>query len=178
MFLRTLDASWRRWVAAAALGAFGQVALLLAVPALEACSADDTTSGKRVVLRTRIELSSPSAVSFENGLGWHVTLERALIATGKLGYFDGVPPLAQRGPAPSLGGQPLRPVLGELFGLGLAWAHPGHYQAGNALGEMLEPWSIDLLDGESELGDGDGVTGTYRSARFSFGSPARGPFAG
>jgi len=163
-----------RFIAAAIAGALGPFALALLVPALEACSANDATSGKRVILHTRLELKSPDLTSFDTALGWHVTLERAFVATGAFGYFDGVPPLmvqrVQRSPRDAF-------ALSRFLGVGVAHAHPGHYQAGNALGEMTQPSSIDLLSGPSTLADGDGVTGTYRSARFSFGAPPVGSFA-
>lgn len=164
----------RRTFAALAVGVLGPFVLAAFVPALEACSGNDTTGGKRVILHTRLELESAELTSFENGLGWHVTLEQAWLATGAFGYFDGVPPFTAsraRAAPPTPGG-----TLDRLFG-GVAYAHPGHYQAGNALGEMLEPSSVDLLGGPSVLADGDGVTGTYRSARFTFSAPPTGPYA-
>ena len=166
--------SRRRLLRAFAAGAVTHVALALLVPVLDACTAD-STSGKRVILHTRIELESEALTSFDNGLGWHVTLEHAWIATGAFGYFDGVPPLQALRTSQEAGSGRL--VLERLLGVTVAHAHPGHYQAGTALGEMVEASSVDLLDGTSTLADGDGVTGTYRSARFSFGSPPVGPFA-
>jgi len=165
----------RRLFTAAALGALGPFALAVLVPALEACNGDDTTSGKRVILHTRIELKPGAATTFDNGLGWQVTLDQAWIATGAFGYFDGVPPLTAQLTRPAA--QPSDSALSRFLGVGVAHAHPGHYQAGNALGEMLEPSSVDLLGGTSDLADGDGITGIYRSARFTFGSPPTGPFA-
>jgi hypothetical protein len=163
-----------RMILALFAGVIGPFALALLVPALEACSSTDATGGKRVVLHTRIELKSQDLTGFDTALGWHVTLERAFVATGAFGYFDGVPPLMVLRTAP-----PPRDAFAwsRILGVGVAHAHPGHYQAGTALGEMTEPSSIDLLSGTSTLADGDGVTGTYRSGRFSFGSPPVGPHA-
>lgn len=161
----------RRTLAALLVGAFGPFAL---APLLQACDGNDTTSGKRVILHTELEIASEEATSFDNGLDWHVTIERAWIATGAFGYFDGVPPFTS-----SRDTLPPRPerMLDRFLGVGVAYAHPGHYQAGNALGEMLEPSSVDLLSGTTKLADGDGVTGIYRSARFTFGSPPTGAHA-
>ena len=164
-----------RVLRAAAIGVFGPFVLPALLPALEACSSNDTTGGQRVLLHTRIELASETAASFDTGLGWHVTLDQAWIATGAFAYFDGVPPLTALRTAPARRAND-DPLL-RFLGTGVAYAHPGHYQAGNALGEMLEPSSVELLSGTSELADGDGVTGIYRSARFTFGAPPAGPFA-
>ena len=164
-----------RLLVALAAGSLGPFALAALVPVLQACGSDGTTGGKRVVLHTKVELRSDALTSFDNGLGWHVTLDHAWISTGAFGYFDGVPPMVtlRTDPPTELG----RLAFERILGVGIAHAHPGHYQAGNALGEMTEPWSVDLLDGPASLADGDGVTGTYRSARFSFGDPPTGPFA-
>lgn len=149
------------------LGSLGALAMALCI---EACGADSETSGRRVVLDTRVELASDAA-AFTTGAGWRVTLTRAVISTGAFYYFDGAPPLVQLEP------QPRRQFALDVLGLGSAVAHPGHYQQGNAVGQMLEPWSVDLLAGPAELPLGDGVTGVYRSARFSFASPVVGPMA-
>lgn len=162
----------RRTFTALVLGALGPFALPALVPALEACNGNDTTGGKRVILHTRLELKAAELTSFENGLGWRVTLERAWMATGAFGYFDGVPPLTALGTTPAAPAH----LVERFLGVSVALAHPGHYQAGNALGEMLEPSSVELLGGPSVLADGDGVTGTYRSARFTFGSPPTGAY--
>lgn len=166
-FARTAQQLLRGGLLAVVVSAGG---LTLAL-GIEACGSDSSTSGQRVALETRIELV-PDAASFTTLAGWDVTLTKALVATGALYYFDGPPPLVQRA-TPSL-----RPYALLALGLGTAHAHPGHYQAGNALGQMLEPWSIDLLAGAADLPPGDGVTGTYRSARFSFAAPPEGPMAG
>jgi hypothetical protein len=139
---------------------------------IEACSAGET-SGSRVLLDTRVELA-PNAHSFTTALGWDVSLSRILISTGPFYYFDGAPPVVQleRRQAPDS-----FPWLLEALGVRDALAHPGHYHAGDALGQMLDSWSIDLLAGAAELPAGDGVTGTYRSASFSFTAPPEGPMA-
>ena len=139
---------------------------------IEACSAGET-SGDRVVLDTRVELA-PNAQSFTTAMGWDVTLSRILISTGPFYYFDGAPPVVQA--APKLRRRAWPSPL-EALGLSEAFAHPGHYKAGDALGQMLDSWSIDLLAGGAELPAGDGITGVYRSASFSFTSPPEGPMA-
>jgi hypothetical protein len=159
-------------VAAAGLAFYG-IALFAAV-ALSACGdgADDKTGGKRVVFQTRVELDPAEATGFTTPSGWHVTLSRAVVASGAFYYFDGAPPVVER-ESPLQNWQ----YAARFLGLGVARAHPGHYQPGNALGQMLAPYSEDLLAGPTALPDGDGVTGTYRSARFSFSAEAAGPVA-
>ncbi len=147
------------------------LALLASEALLAACSSDDGTSGKRVVLHTEVELDPAAQEVFTTAAGWNVTLSRALVSTGAFYYFNGAPPVVA-----SRSRRWLHFALG-LFSIEKAFAHPGHYQPGDALGQMLEPSSIDLFDTPVRLTDGDGVTGTYRSARFSFSSPGSGPVA-
>lgn len=153
---------------AAGLGVLATgVGLALAV-ATQACSSEggDATGGKRVVLHTRVTVEPAALETFESALGWQVTLSKAVTSAGPFYYFDGTPPLVLRDQANSWH------YAARLLGLSRAHAHPGHYQAGNAMGEMRESSSLDLLQGEVEFPDGDGVTGTYRSARFSFSEPS------
>jgi hypothetical protein len=137
---------------------------------LEGCSSN-STGGGRVTLQTRVDLEPTAKATFSTGAGWNVTLTRVLLSTGPFYYFDGAPPLVAR---------PARhdwQYAQRFLGLNTAHAHPGHYQAGNALGQMLDPWSVDLMAGPTDLAAGEGVSGTYRSARFSFSSPPVGPLA-
>lgn len=130
-------------------------------------SGGDSTTGKRIVLKARVE--APSAASFTTKQGWAVTLSKAAISTGAFYYYEGATIFAQ---AP----RPASP-LARFFTVGSAFAHPGHYQPGNARGEMLIATSVDLVAGGADLGVGDGVTGTVRSATFTFGAPPVGPQA-
>lgn len=97
-------------------------------------------------------------------------MKKAAVSIGSLHYFDGPPAfvLAPRTP---------RERLASLFGIPAANAHPGHYVAGSALGQMLSPTSYDLFSGTQALPEGDGITGTYRSGRFTFGASPSGPAA-
>jgi hypothetical protein len=151
-------------------GVVAFVLMLACATGLEACSGEGVdTGGKRVVLHTRVELAAPT--SFTNAFGWSVELDRVLMATGAFYYFDAPPPVVAQAPA--------APVdwAGRLLGLGTAHAHPGHYEAGSALGEMTVPFSVDLLAGAADYPDGAGVTGIYRTARFSFSEAPAGPVA-
>lgn len=154
-----------------ALGACVSAAALGIALGVQACGADSLTSGRRVALTTGVELDSSGSAGFQTAAGWTVTLSKALLSTGPFYYFDGAPPLVRRER------ERTRQFALRALGLGVAHAHPGHYEPGNALGQMLEPWSLDLLSGAVELPAGEGVTGVYRSARFSFTPAAAGPVA-
>lgn len=141
------------------LGFFVGSPALLTLPG---CSSEsDATSGRRVALATRFRAVDISS-GFTTGAGYGVVLNKALLATGPLYYFEGAP-LEARGPAWSL--------------VKSAFAHPGHYQPGDNNGEMLTEWSVDLLAGPADFPAGRGVTGQYRSATFSFGQGSAGPVA-
>lgn len=145
-------------------------AALLAAAASGGCGGEESTAGKRLTHRTRITAGAEATEGFTNALGWSITLARAQISVGALYYFDGAPVTAR-----------LTPRLLERVSRWLipeAHAHPGHYQPGNALGEMTEATSVDLVDGSPELADSTSVNGLYRSARIDFLSPAVGPLAG
>jgi hypothetical protein len=133
----------------------------------------DSTTGGQVVLHTRLTTDLGADRSFTTNLGWVVTLDRALLAGGPLYLFDGEPAFTMRArPAP------WQRLWAALAPLGTAHAHPGHYLAGNAKGQMLLPFSVDLMMAPAALPDGDGITGTVRSATFSFAPPSAGPVAG
>lgn len=160
----------RRLLTAAGLGVLGSVAGLGLALSLQACGngADDATSGKRVVLHTKVQMNDVANTTFETAVGWQVTLSSAAVSAGPFYYFDGTPPLVLRERHDAW------QYAARVLGLGTAHAHPGHYQAGNAMGEMLESSSLDLFGGVADFPDGTGITGTYRSARFTF-AEASGP---
>lgn len=142
------------------LFSFGLVSLF----PLMACGSDSSgaTTGKRIVLHTSATAEAATKATFTTGFGWDVTLGKAAVAVSGLYYFDGPPPTAMRARPGA------RERLAGLF-IGTAWAHPGHYQAGTALGQvtLTAPSTIDLFaPSPTALADGEGVTGIYRSARF------------
>jgi hypothetical protein len=146
-----------------AFGALGGgVALSLGQLALgasqTACSGDDTTSGKRVELVTRVRADT---LSFTNAFAWTVELDVALLSIGPLRYLEGAPV-----------------ARNSRFGIREAHAHPGHYVEGGTLGEMLEPTTVDLSAPMTEVFRGSGVTGEALSARFTFQDPPAGDLAG
>jgi hypothetical protein len=161
------------------------IATLLLVGA--SCSDDtdtNTTPGFRVTLETRFELASEP--TFENAMGWKISLTKVAMSSGPLYYFDGAPiESAARGidrkPGSLRRRTPILRALPELslglFGPSTAYAHPGHYNPGEAKGEMLATASFDLVSGPADLAAGEGTSGVFRSARFSWQSPAEGALA-
>jgi hypothetical protein len=142
--------------------------LAISLSCLLGCSSNsaDSTTGKRIVLHTKLAANSAVQTTFTTGFKWDVTLTKAKVSVSAFYYFDGPPPTASfKVPKHQRG-------FGERisnFFLGTAFAHPGHYQAGTALGESIlsQPIAFDMFtDGALNLNDGDGVTGVYRSARF------------
>lgn len=133
--------------------------LIVVALALVGCGSEDT-GGNRIVLRTVAVAEPKITTTFTTGFGWDVTLTKATVAIGGLYYFDSPPPTALR--SRSLGER-----WSGLF-IGTAWAHPGHYQAGSAVGQVAfgSPIALDLFGPMPiTLPEGEGVTGTYRSAR-------------
>ena len=143
---------------------------VLALVFVAGCSAsEESTTGKRVTLDVKIAATPASKGVFTTASGWTVKLDKALVATGALYFYDGEIILSHRTRTP-------RQKVGDFF-VPPAYAHPGHYVPGNAKGEMLTPSSADLLAGDAVLGRGNGVSGFVRSATFSFSAPAQGPHA-
>ncbi|NUP14440.1 MAG: hypothetical protein HOW73_51070 [Polyangiaceae bacterium] len=149
---------------------------MVVASAATSCADDGSsgTTGERVTLGTRAELASPT--QFTNSVDWEISLTRATISSGAIYYFSGSP-IEEEARAPSPVPDSRLGALGWLVP-GVAHAHPGHYQEGEARGEMLTATSFDLVAGPVELADGEGITGLVRSARFTWGTPPAGPEAG
>lgn len=137
-------------------------AALSAGAALSACGSDATT-GIRVTLKTRMVADDGVTAPFTNAHGWSIQLKKVAVSVGALYYFDGAPIF-------STGLLPVRPrdVVGDFL-IPRAHAHPGHYQAGNAKGQMLSAASVDLALGAADLPAGEGTSGIFRSGRFVYG---------
>lgn len=120
-----------------------------------AASAESGTTGKRVTLKT--VAVGEGTTPFVNALGWTVTLKTARVSVASLYYFDGEPIFS------------LRMLLPRS-----AFAHPGHYVAGEARGEMTTAAAVDLVASSNALANGIGISGPVRSARFTFGKGADG----
>jgi len=119
-----------------------------------ACDGADTTSQKRVSFATRIVADDGIEAPLTNAFGWTISLDVAAVSIGPVYYFSGAPVVASR--------SWLSPLIGVAHG------HPGHYQPGDAMGQVLASSSVDLALGAADLPAGEGVSGIYRSARFSF----------
>jgi hypothetical protein len=137
--------------------------------ALCACGGSDTTTGRLVLLHTVLQSDPELTGAFATETGWTVQLDKAVLSLGSLYYFDGEPAFVLRAPAPPW------QRLARALGPSLAHAHPGHYLAGMALGQMIVPTSVDLFAGRVVLPDGSGVSGVYRSARLQLSAPTREP---
>lgn len=134
---------------------------------------DEATRGRRVVLQTQLMAPGDLAADFVTSTGWQVKLTQALVATGPFYYFSGAPVVARSAKRSS----PWFEGLAGAFSIRSARAHPGHDSSGQALGQMLQPFSADLFAGPVKLPDGEGVTGLVRSAAFAFERPTAGPAA-
>jgi hypothetical protein len=137
--------------------------------ALLACGGSDTTTGRPVVLHTALQSDPEIAGAFATETGWTVQLNKAVFSVGALYYFDGEPAFVLHEQ------RPLWQRLARALGPSIAHAHPGHYLAGMALGQMTVPTPADLLAGKVVLPDGNGITGLYRSARLQLAAPTAGP---
>lgn len=143
-----------------------------------------STTGQRVTLHTRIELAEVAQTPFENGFGWQIQLKAVELSIGELRYFEGaaigvLPGGASQRYARAVPSPPRSQanLFSALLQIPTAKAHPGHYVAGDELGEMLTPTSVDLLATPARIADAKGVSGTYRSGWFTFGAPPTGPAA-
>jgi hypothetical protein len=116
-----------------------------------ACSSPET-AGQRIDVATRIEGEASARTGFENAFGWTIELSRARVAFEHLYYVTGESVGASRAWNPLVG---------------MAHAHPGHYDAGEVLAEMGEHVVVDLLARGAELGAREGVTGSAHSGTAS-----------
>jgi hypothetical protein len=159
-------------------GESAKIAVLISWIALGCSSSSDGssgTTGRIISLKTKLDIKDDLTQPKTNALGWSVTISKAYLSIGALYYYSGDPVL-------SLGPTPLYPArrafawLGELL-VKSAYAHPGHYIEGAAMGQMLTPTTVDLLGGSIPLADGDGVSGLVNSARFTWQAPPSGALA-
>lgn len=136
---------------------------------LFACGGSDSTTGRPVVLHTALQADGELSTEFATETGWTVQLSKAVLSVGALYYFDGEPAFVSREQ------RPLWQRLARALGPSIAYAHPGHYLAGMALGQVTTPATADLFAGRVALPDGNGITGLYRSARLTLAAPTSEP---
>ena len=122
--------------------------VLVAALLLAACGGD-TGRGRT---HFDFEVSGAPGASFTTSAGYEVALSEARLSLARVEFFEGEPLFSAR-------------TLERLV-VSVAHAHPGHYQEGEALADVLTPAVVDLLAAPHAL-EGDGVTGDYRSARIA-----------
>ncbi len=152
-----MNSCWKRL----GFGAFAAPLMLLSTAILSAtlgASCQETTAQKRVTLATRIVADDAVDAPIVNAYGWSIELTRAAVSIGPLYYWNGAPAFMATNTHDPF----------SFFRIPSAHAHPGHYVPGDAMGQMLTPSSVDLALGEATLPSGEGVSGIYRSARFTF----------
>jgi hypothetical protein len=130
----------------------------------------NTTTGHPVSLRTQVMADPEIDRAFNTETGWSVRVEKAAVSLAALYYFDGEPAFVLRT-------RPLLEQFAALFRPSIAHAHPGHYIAGSALGQMTRSFALELGSEPSALPEGIGVTGLYRSARVVLGPADNGDSA-
>lgn len=110
---------------------------------------DDSTGRARITVDAVVR---GTRASLTTSTGWQVTLTEARIVLGPLRWYEGA----------ALFG---RSLFERLVGVSVAWAHPGHYVAGEALADITARRVVDLLrPGGAPLPQGNGVTGLVQSA--------------
>ncbi|NOZ86075.1 MAG: hypothetical protein GXP49_07395 [Deltaproteobacteria bacterium] len=112
------------------------------------------TGEQRTSFKMAVSAPDDMGTDFENDLGWKVVLDSASVVIGPIYFFSGEPLFS------------MSRLLDWLDPIPTAFAHPGHYVAGEALGQVLDQARIDLLSEMPQvLGTATGVTGLYNSAR-------------
>lgn len=110
---------------------------------------DDSTGRARITVDAVVRGTDPMLTT---SLGWAVQVEEARIVLGPMRWYEGT----------ALFG---RNLLERALGVSLAYAHPGHYVAGEALADITTRRVVDLLQpGGAPLPQGNGVTGLAQSA--------------
>lgn len=110
---------------------------------------DDTTGRSRITVDA---VMRGTDAMLTTSTGWAVQIEEARIVVGPLRWYEGT----------ALFG---RNLLERALGLSVAYAHPGHYVAGEALADITSRRVVDLLQpGGVSLTQGSGVTGLAQSA--------------
>jgi len=124
--------------------------LLGALASLAAAHCGDDSTGRSRITVDAVVHGTDAMLT--TSTGWQVTLTDARIVLGPLRWYEGA----------ALFG---RTLFERLVGVSVAWAHPGHYVAGEALADITARRVVDLLrPGGTPLPQGNGVTGLVQSA--------------
>lgn len=153
MYLR-----WKKLGRAAFVGPAVLLCSTLLSATLGSSCTHETTAQKRVTYATHIVADDAIEAPIVNAYGWSLRITRAALSIGPIYYWNGAPSFAALKSPDSFG----------IFGIRSAFAHPGHYVPGDAMGQVLAPSSVDLALGEAVLPPGEGVSGVYRSGRLTF----------
>jgi hypothetical protein len=102
-----------------------------------------------------VEVAAVGREGLTTDSGWAVTLTKATVSLGAVRFFTG------------------KVLIGRRFDpwsmvWSTAWAHPGHYQQGEAVGELVQNADIDLLEGPVAWGTANAVTGDYGSMQLTY----------
>ena len=126
--------------------------VLLVSVLLAACSGTERT---RRTFPLKVETKTSPLLTDS---GWAVSLTEAKASLASARFFTGKVLLSRRW-------SPMGLLISE------AWAHPGHYQQGEALAELLAPVEVDLLSGAATpWGTASAVTGEYGSLQLGYGA--------
>jgi len=133
-----------------------KVFIVIAGALMAACGSD--TGRARVDFDVTVQSQQLSGAP--NEFGYTVQLTRATFTPSRLAFFEGEPLFTKTLPQ----------RLGDWL-IAPAYAHPGHYTPGEALGDILVERQFDLLnDAPMPWGRGIGVTGDYASAELDLGN--------
>jgi hypothetical protein len=133
----------------------------VALPLIVACSGG---AGKEP-FELRTEVASNAQTPFENALGWRVQVEGAWLSVGSLRLLEGAP-LSLRNTE--------RGAWWSEWLVGTAHAHPGHFQEGDVVAEMLTPQSVDL-GVVTQLAPSSALDEEAHSGKITFQSPPAAP---
>lgn len=158
-----MHSRWQRLGLAAFAGPVLLLSSALLSASFGAASCTTATAEKRVSYATHIVADDAIDAPIVNAYGWSIVLSRAALSIGPIYYWNGAPAFAATTPREMTPQDDFR-----FFFIPSAHAHPGHYVPGDAMGQALAPSSVDLALGEAVLSPGEGVSGVYRSARFTF----------
>lgn len=101
---------------------------------------------------------SASTEAIVTDSGWNVTLSKGTAHLSTLRFFSGAAQHVQ-----------LSPPWWHGLIISTAYAHPGHYVPGEALGEVLADVDVNLLASTpTEWGTADAVTGDYGSVQLGY----------